>query len=421
VASEPAPSVRVVSPAERWIVLLGALMVQVILGTVYGFSALVKPLGDQFKWSAKEIQIAFSLAILTFALVMVLAGRLQDKVGPRIPALIGAALLVIGSLLAAQVKDPSQRALWWLSYGLVYGAGIGFGYVCPIAALAKWFPDIKGLIAGVAVAGFGGGAAFFIPTVSNFLKNGHTVADFFVVHAIVCAIVVTIGASLLRNPPAGWSPPRKADADTGKPVVAKPAVADVAPGAMVATPRFWLLWAMFMGAATAGLMTISMAKVVAGAAAAATLAVFNAIGRVGWGGISDRIGRERAMMAMFAFQAVVMFALRAVNPQPETAAAIVLMGLIGLNFGGCFAVFPSATADAFGTKNMGINYGLVFTSYGIAGVVGPQIAAYYKDVVKSYLPAFPVAGVLVALAAVGAVVLHRMVNRPQSEDAVASA
>jgi len=356
---------------------------------------------------------------------MVFAGRWQDKVGPRAPALVGMGLLTIGSLFAAQVHAPQQLPLWVVSYGLVYGAGIGFCYVCPIAALAKWFPDIKGLITGIAVAGFGGGAAFFIPNVKAFLGHMdtatktwipvHHVADLFLIHAGVCALVVTIGALLLCNPPQGWTPPLRADAGPVKPK--KPAAADVEPTDMLAMTRFWLLWTMFLAGSIAGLMTISFAAAIAGAGAASALAVFNACGRVGWGAVSDRVGRERAMAGMFIIQCLVMLTLAAANKglQPNSAVSIALMGLVGLNFGGCLAVFPSATSDAFGTRNLGINYGLVFTAYGTAGVVGPLIAAYFKDSVKSYTPAFIVAAALVGLATVGAVVCGRLARPAPAE------
>ncbi len=401
---------------QRWLVLIGALMVQLVLGTVYGFSALIKPIQAQFPdWSNKQVQLAFTLALLTFAIVMVPAGRLQDRKGPRTPALMGAAALLIGSLLASFVHSSSQVWLWWLSYGMVFGAGIGLAYVCPIAALSKWFPDIKGLITGVAVAGFGGGAAIFIPSVSKFLSpdaGGHSLSEFFTTHAMVCGLIVAVGALLLSNPPEGWTPP-SAQPAADKPKAAKPklAAADVAWQDMVKTPRFWLLWAMFVGSAMAGLMTIGIVKAAVkdvtiiseaqAATAASVLSICNALGRIFWGGISDRIGRDRAMLIMFGLQAVAMFTVTA-GMNLGAAAACLWMALIGLNFGGNFALFPSATADAFGTRNLGVNYGWVFTAYGVGGTIGPMVAAYYKDTVKDYSPAFMVAGVLVALATLGA-------------------
>lgn len=416
-ASPPAaPEAR---PYDRWLVLIGALLVQIILGVVYGFSALIGPLKDAFPgWSNKDVQMANTLALLFFALTMVPAGRLQDRKGPRLPALLGAAALFLAFLLASTIQTDAQRGLWWLSYGVLYGIGIGLAYVCPIAALVKWFPDIKGLITGVAVAGFGGGAAIFIPTVGNYLNpeiGHHSIQEFFRLHALICGVIVALGALLLKNPP-----PKPAESPTtgSKSPASR---GDLDWKQMLSTARFWLLWAMFIGSATAGLMTIAVAKAAvketpgieeaAAATAASVLSLMNALGRVFWGAVSDRISRERAMVVMFGVQALTMFAIVPGFAMGPTVA-IVLMGLVGLNFGGNFALFPSATADAFGTRNLGVNYGCVFTAYGAAGIIGPQVAAYFKDVQQTYGPAFSIAGVLVGLACLGAVYSMAIANKP---------
>lgn len=422
-AEQPTAAAGVGLEYRRWLVLAGALMVQLILGTVYGFSVLVKPLQEMFpSWDNKSIQGAFNLALLTFAVVMVPAGRLQDKKGPTLPALLGAGFLLVGALLASQLRDESQKWLWWLSYGVLFGAGIGLAYVCPIAALTKWFPDIKGLITGIAVAGFGGGAAYFSPSVTRYLSTeagGHSLSQFFITHAIVCGAVVAIGALLLCNPPAGWASPAKPGA-----AAAKPPAADVEWQQMTRTPLFYLLWAMFMGSAMAGLMTIGVVKAAVNdapainetqaALAVSVLSMLNAIGRVFWGGVSDRIGRRASMTVMFGLQTVAMFLVTgALDAGPATA--FVIMGLIGLNFGGNFALFPSATADAFGTRNMGVNYGLVFTAYGIGGVIGPQLAAYFKDEMGVYGPAFTWAGVLVGVSCLLSLLYGRLSAKPAEQ------
>ncbi len=420
------------APADKWLVLIGALQIQVILGVVYGFSALVEPVKHQFPtWTNQDVQWANTLALLFFAIMMVPAGRLQDRMGPKLPALLGAQALFFAFLLAATIRSPQQKMLWWLSYGVLYGVGIGLAYVCPIAALVKWFPERKGLITGIAVAGFGGGSALFIPTVSAYfapqevlhtvngaataIAEGHTVSDFFLIHALICGVLCAVGALLMANPPAPAATPAAATA------AAKPN--DLDWRQMLATPKFWLLWLMFVGSATAGLMTISVVKVavkeVSGitpaqaAFAGSVLALLNALGRVFWGAVSDKVGREPAMIAMFGLQTVAMFL---VTPLISTGAmgAYVIMGLVGLNFGGNFALFPSATADAFGIRNLGMNYGWVFTAYGAAGVIGPQVAAYFKDVQKTYAPAFIVAGVLVGIAT-GLAVVNLATSRKRGE------
>jgi OFA family oxalate/formate antiporter-like MFS transporter len=438
-------------------VLLGAIVVQLILGTVYGYSIYWQPLeqklypqdfvstsehtklvasGQQLPAGVEVVsdadakkrhderqaplKYAFAVAILCFALFLVYAGRVQDVKGPRLPALIGAALIGSAFLIEGAVLHFSlvqgvgaNTIVLLLTIGVVAGAGIGFAYVCPIAALVKWFPTAKGLVSGIAVAGFGFGAFIFSNKDlafggSAFLRE-HGVGPFFLVHGLVALVAVTIGALLLSNPP-GTPPKAPAESEAGE---------------LLRKPGFYMLWAMFFSGALAGLTVIGVAKGFAGeqlvaaasavgpdvkkalmekgALAVGSLAIFNAIGRVLWGLVSDRVGRTPAFVAMFAFQAVMMFVL----PSLSTEGAIALgCGLVGFNFGGNFALFPSATADLFGAKSLGANYGLVFTSYGVAGVVGIYAANTAKDLTGSYAGAFGVCGVLCIVSCAVAIALH---------------
>lgn len=153
----------------RWSVIIGALIIQVILGTVYAFSVFVRPLEVEFGWNRATTQWAFSIALASFAIVMIPAGLLQDRIGPRKVAMIGGALLGIAFIGSAFLVAPDRPWALYLSYGIVGGAGIGFAYVCPIAAAVKWFPDKKGFVTGLAVAGFGAGALFFAGPASTLL------------------------------------------------------------------------------------------------------------------------------------------------------------------------------------------------------------------------------------------------------------
>jgi OFA family oxalate/formate antiporter-like MFS transporter len=302
------------------------------------------------------------------------------------------------------------------------GAGIGFAYVCPIAALVKWFPQHKGLVSGIAVAGFGFGAYLFKGAkfgALGFIRE-HEIIPFFIVHGIVCFIAVTIGAMMLRNPP-GTAVAAKAGGDSTWQDTLK-------------RPAFYLLWLMFFSGAMAGLMVIGILKPFAGgqlvnaagvaaesaagkelmlkgAAAVGWLAIFNAVGRVVWGFVSDRIGRTMAFMAMFAFQAVMMFLLAGMETEMSLAVAA---SIVGFNFGGNFALFPSATADLFGAKNLGANYGWVFTSYGIAGVVGVAAGNAAKVMTGSYAAAFRLAAVLCLVAAGCALVVRNISQKPEA-------
>lgn len=423
------------APTSRWTVVAGALIVQVILGTVYAFSVFVKPLEIEFGWSRTATQWAFSLALATFAITMIPAGRLQDRLGPRKVASIGGALLgasfLLGAVLLAWVREPWAL---YLTYGVLGGAGIGFAYVCPIAAAVKWFPDKKGLITGLAVAGFGAGALFFAgPASTLLLPPGGNGSDaigfsqillvglgitagggfgigwqsFFLLHGVVCVVAVFLGATLLKNPPEGYCPP-------GYTPPAGEAGRDLGWRDMLNTPLACMLWLTFIFGATSGLMAIGqwkpmMATLLGGRTFApewmgsfgrfvepvGILAIFNALGRIFWGKVSDIIDRPRAMMIMFLAQGMAFMMLVSVE---STVAVFVASAWVGLNFGGNFALFPSATADYFGSKNLGMNYGWIFTAYGVAGILGPVVGGVLFDVTNQFILPFVFAGTLCFLA-----------------------
>jgi OFA family oxalate/formate antiporter-like MFS transporter len=327
----------------------------------------------------------------------------------HVPLGVAAAVIVAAVLLANQyvgrMGEWDRVFLLWGTIGFLAGAGIGFAYVCPIAALVKWFPHQKGLVSGIAVAGFGLGAFIFSRPELDFSARRyietHGIINLFLIHGIICLVVITLGAMLLRNPPG--TPP-------------KTALAESSWQDTLRRPAFYILWAMFFSGALAGLMVIGVVSPFVtgqlgggpeaaqiGAVAVGVLSVFNALGRVVWGLASDRIGRTPTFIAMFVIQAVVMFVLAGLDTK---TALYVGAGLVGFNFGGNFALFPSATADLFGAKNLGANYGWVFTSYGVAGVVGIYAGNIAKIRTGSYRNAFILAAVLCLISAVLAVGLR---------------
>lgn len=333
---------------NRWSVVAGGLIVQVILGTVYAFSVFVKPLEVEFGWDRATTQWAFSFALVSFAIVMIPAGRMQDRIGPRKVASIGGILLGLSFILSAFVVRREYPWILYLSYGVIGGAGIGFAYVCPIAAATKWYPEKKGLITGLAVAGFGAGALFFAGPASTLLLPPAAAEEaiglsqillialgitkgggfgigwkaFFILHGLVCAGVVILGASLLRNPPEGWSPP-----GWRAPEASKASAKETEWRDMLNTPLACMLWLTFIFGATSGLMAIGQWKPMMGAILqgrtfapewmggfgrfiepVGVLAIFNALGRIFWGRVSDAIDRPRAMMMMFLAQGMVCMA-----------------------------------------------------------------------------------------------------------------
>ena len=442
---------------RRWTVMVGALIVQIILGTVYAFSVFVRPLESEFGWDRATTQWAFSIALASFAITMIPAGRLQDRIGPRKVGMIGGALLGASFLLGSVLVAEDRPWALYLTYGLIGGAGIGFGYVCPIAAAVKWFPDKKGLITGLAVAGFGAGALFFAGPASVLLlppgdggdpmgfsqvllvalgldEGGDTGIgwqSFFILHGVFAALSVIGGSMLLRNPPEGWKP------DGWEPSAAiQKAQEELDWHQMLDRPLACMMWITFIFGATSGLMAIGQWKPMMGSILGdktfapewmgsfgrlvepvGILAIFNALGRIFWGKVSDMVDRPRAMMMMFLAQGMAFMILVSV----ESHLAIFLASAwVGLNFGGNFALFPAATSDYFGAKHFGINYGFIFTAYGVAGILGPVVGGVLFDATGQYVLPFVFAGILCFLAAGCAVVVWALARRPVPKDVVAA-
>ncbi len=415
---------------NRYLVVLGALIVQLCLGSIYAWSIFQASLKEApYEWDNLLTQLPFSAGLASFAIVMILAGRWQDRIGPTKVASLGGILLGVGYMLAFLVdplfgdSDPIVGFIWLvLTYGIIGGAGIGLAYVCPIAALVKWFPDIKGLITGIAVAGFGAGALIFAQAETFLIEmNDDEIGLAFLALGIVYLVLVVGSAQLLRNPPQGWLPPGYSPLEQQQ---GSTIGRDLNWQEMIRTPQFWLLWTMFIFGAAAGLMTIGNVKsfvqdqnvdIDAGMAATIVglLSICNAAGRIVWGAISDRIGRIYTLIAMFSVLGITMLLYGNV-----TDLVFLTLGamVIGFCFGGNFALFPSTTADYFGSKNVGQNYGFVFTAYGVAGVSAGFIAGYIVDTTDSYLLAFSLMGVL-ALVAVGLAVFAEYINRQEKTSA----
>ncbi|MBN2250788.1 MAG: OFA family MFS transporter [Candidatus Altiarchaeota archaeon] len=435
---------------NRWLIVLGGILINLMLGVTYTWSifgaTLENPEGI-YKWQPAEQTLAYSIMLLAFALTMPLAGRIQDRRGPRIVALIGGILLGIGFI--ASSFAVTNKLLMYVTYGVLAGAGVGFAYCTPIAAGTKWFPDKRGLVTGLMVFGFGFGsvllapiaqvmigglpakptgliqpaiaALFNLPVISSIIGIG--LENTFMTLGVTFLAVITAGALLLKNPPAGWKP-EGWDPNTSKKAVTH-ACRDYTASEMIRTRQFWMIWIMFMFTSSAGLMVIGFLKkfaslsfeqthgfpveaaVLEGAVAVSVLAIFNGVGRIFGGLLSDQIGRAKTMFILFAIQAAVMASFVYLATSSAVMVYIV-MAVIGLCFGSNFALFPSTTADFFGTRSIGANYGIVFTSYGIGGLLGPMLAANLvpsNPALGDYAMPGLIIGALVAVAAVMALLI----------------
>jgi OFA family oxalate/formate antiporter-like MFS transporter len=386
---------------NRWWRIVGGLSMNLALGAVYAWSIFVAPLEKEFGWKRAETSLVFTILVVVFALTFIVAGRLQDKLGPFKISIIGAVANALGFFMCAYTTTQTWMFFW---LGVVAATGQGFGYATPIPVMAKWFPDRRGLAVGLAVAGYGGGSAIFGPMGGNWLIPTYGWRTTFTVFGIIFFAMGIIGAFLLQNPPAGYKPAGWTPAPAAK---AAGSTYEYTPGEVLKTPGFYFMWIAYALGTSAGLMVISQlvpfAKSVGHPVTLATTAIFigavgNAAGRILSGWMSDALGRLNVLRLMIALSAVCMPILYATGTNASMLFVMVFATYWG--YGTQLSVNASTTADFWGTKNAGVNYGLLFTAWGVAGIIGPRIGGVLFDKYKNYQAAFTTAAVLCVVALV---------------------
>jgi MFS transporter, OFA family, oxalate/formate antiporter len=395
-----------------WLVTFAGTGINLALGVLYAWSIFKGAIEQNFGWNPARLNDPYALCCLAFAFSMILAGRCQDKLGPRITAFVGGLLVGLGLFISSMTTNYWG---WVIGFGLLAGIGIGFGYSSATPPALKWFPASKtGLIAGLVVAGFGLASVYIAP-LSEYLLNNYGVLKAMLFYSIFFVIVVCGLSMLLVNPPPGYVPGGAPKAGAAP----KPAAVSSTPGEMLRCPTFYLLWVIYFVAAGAGLMVISsvsgMAKASMGQTAfvaVALLAVGNAAGRIVAGMLSDKIGRRLTLMIVLLFQAGLMFAAIPVSSSTSAPAVIILSvaTLIGFNYGANLALFPSLTKDFWGLKNFGMNYGILFTSWGVGGFFLSRLQQMLKASSGSFTSSFVTAGLLLIVGAA----LALMIKHPQS-------
>ena len=397
-----------ISNTRGWIVVLAGLGINLILGTLYAWGVIGKALVVQWQWSKMSASLPFAVSTAVFAVMMVFAGRMQDKFGPRWVAASGGVMFGLGLALSSFAQSPWVMVL---TFGVFSGMGLGLAYSATTPAAVKWFPAArKGLIAGIVVSGVGIAAIIMAP-LTEFLLRMTSISQTFLILGIGAAVAIILFSMILNNPPAGYQPV----AASSPSKAAAPAIAakrDIDWKEMLRTKPFYILWIMYVLAASTGLLLISNVAIIAkeqaaweaGFVAIAMLAVFNTIGRFGSGAVSDRIGRTNTMIITFVVQAANMF-LFSIYASP--LAIIAGCAITGLCYGALFALMPAATADFYGLKHLGVNYGLVFTAFGVAGVWGSLLGGRIRDMLGSYTVAYTMCAVMLLVAAVLALVIRK--------------
>jgi OFA family oxalate/formate antiporter-like MFS transporter len=431
-AAESAVSINKV-PGKAWVVTFAGMTINLCLGILYAWSVWAKALidvknagqpmsGINEGWTYltnAEAATPFSLCVIIFALFMIPGGRIQDKFGPKVGATVGGLCLAAGCILAGLMRSYSGLIL---GFGILGGIGMGIGYAAPTPAALKWFgPHRRGLIAGLVVGGYGG-AALYIAPLAQKLIDSYGVSGSFIGLGVFFAVVVVIAGQLLAWPPAGYVPPAAAaQTAAGAAATAKKQTAhNWSAGEMTKTWQFYALVILFIGSTQSGLMIIANAAgILAKAAKGVPFLVanawilvsfggaINALGRVGTGMYSDKIGRANAYTLNCIISAVCLLAMPSIIASQNVFLLFLAVGIAYWQYGGGLALLPAFTADFFGAKNLGFNYGLVFLGWGL-GFFMARLAGTIKDMTGSLDYAFYVSAAVLIVA----VALVRITKRP---------
>jgi len=401
--------------ANRWVIAIAGVFLQIALGAVYAWSVFRIPLSKQFGWSISQVTFTFTISIFVLGFAAFFGGLWMNRKGPRIVALTGATLYGLGVFLASF----SANKLWWLylSYGVIGGIGLGLGYIVPVATLVKWFPDRRGLITGIAVGGFGAGALITAPVASRLIQVVGVLPTFAYL-GVGYFIIAIIAALFMQNPPEGWQP--EGWTPTGK-QVSQRASHDFVLSEALKTWQWWVLWLILFLNTSAGIAVISQeapifqeltgvtAVVAGGMVGVASLG--NGVGRVFWAWLSDLITRRATFAVMFIFQVGLFWFLPSISmPSVMTTITFIIL----MCYGGGFGTMPAFTADYFGPKNVGPIYGLMLTAWSFASVFGPLYIARMRETTGHYAGALHV----IAIVMLVSIVLPIIVRPPRREQSV---
>ena len=387
---------------NRVVIAIAGVVMQVALGAVYAWSVFSDPLAQQYGGAtATAVNATFSITIFTLGFAAFVGGLWMGSVGPRTVALTAGVLYGLGIFLAGFAGN--SLTLLYLTYGFIAGAGIGLGYIVPVATLIKWFPDRRGFITGIAVAGFGGGA-FITAIVARGLVASIGPFSTFTILGIVYLVMVVGAALFMKNPPEGYRPPGWEPDSDGS---GDSSGVDYDLGGATKTWQWYALWALLFLNVTAGISIITVASPMAvelsgasaglAAALVSIISIGNALGRFFWAFLSDAIGRKWVFLVMFLLQAV-LFALLPFVGTVYVVLAVVSFIIISC-YGGGFGTMPAFNADYFGPANVGKIYGLMLTAWSFGGVLGPLLISYIIDSTGSYTLAFYIIAVIMVASA----------------------
>lgn len=387
---------------KRWTILMGGFLLSLMGGMSYAWGSFVVPLTRDWGWTNAQANMPFTVMIIVFSITMIPAGWIQDKIGPRKVAMVGAVIFIVGYTLAAGLKYVRSPEWLVLTYGGVIGLACGLTYGCIAPTARKWYADRPGFAVSTAVMGFGLAAVIFAP-LKKLMIELWDVDGTLMILGVFVGIGAIVGARLMRNPPPDWQAPERIDKSVhhkANPSVIK----DTPPAEFIRTPMFYILWVALASVIGGGLTAIGLItaygeielglKPASAALAISFYSLINGLGRpcVGW--FADRFGILRVMKIVYIIQAAAFLSLPFVAKSLLTL--IICSLLLGSGYAVTFALFPVIVAAGFGTKYLGMNYGLVFSAFGL-GAVTSLIGSWLLDTTGSFVPAFLLAGITTLL------------------------
>ncbi len=400
----------------RWLPVLAGVFIQLCLGIAYVWGVFQIRLESEFSWKPSDGTLAFALLLAMLTFGSMFGGVIAQKFSVR-AAIIAGGIVMGGGFILASFAGETPWILW-LGYGVIGGFGSGMAYTNVIAVCQRWFPDKRGLITGIIVAALGMSSVVFTPLTDLVIIPALGVMQTFALLGVIFIIICFLGSFFVKNPPEGyqpegWTPPEAAAAKT-----------NFTPGGVLKTPQFYMLVVAFMFANSAGFMVIPYAKTLAKSLVGAEstslvpmiavmiIGAFNSLGRIFWGFVSDKMGRKPVLIALMLLAAGSILLVPLSVHVGSLIFLIVAMALTGIMYGGFMGVFPALTADYYGPKNNGINYGMVMFGFSAGAVIFSYVASYFKHGLSIDLAAFIIGAVV---SVIGAIIIM-LLSSPKVKD-----
>lgn len=397
------------SNTNRWLIAAAGAVMQIALGAVYAWSVFRIPLTKSYGYTVSQVTTTFEIAILMLGFASFVGGLWMKRAGPRIVGIVAGLCYGIGVMLAGQ--SHGNLLLLYLTYGFIGGIGLGLGYIIPVAVLIKWFPDKRGMITGIAVAGFGAGALITAPIAARLIVTVG-LSKTFLILGLAYLIAVTAAALFMKNPPEGYKPPGWEPAPVEN-ATNQRSGRDYTLGEALGTWQWYALWGILFLNVIAGISIISQASpmaqeishvdVAVAAGLVGIISIANGAGRFLWAWFSDYFGRRQVFLTMFLLQTAVFIVL---SHAEHFGLLTTLAFIVLLCYGGGFGTMPAFAADYFGSLNVGSIYGLMLTAWGFGGVVGPALIARIREQTGHYSHALDVIAGIMFVSAILPFIVH---------------